>query len=64
MAEQAYRSPLLEWPGAVPADGRDAGLAWHYGDPLGEQRRAEEQAGLLDLSSRDVLLVPGEDRLS
>ena len=59
-----YRSPLLDWPGAVPADGPDAGLAWHYGDPLGEQRRASEAAGLLDLSNRDVLTVPGEDRLS
>lgn len=58
-----YRSPLLDWPGAVPADGPDAGLAWHYGDPLGEQRRASEAAGLLDLSNRDVLQVPGEDRL-
>ncbi|MFL6161417.1 MAG: YgfZ/GcvT domain-containing protein [Jatrophihabitantaceae bacterium] len=58
-----YRSPLLDWPGAVPAGAPDTGLAWHYGDPLGEQRRAEEQAGLLDLSNREVLRVPGEDRL-
>jgi folate-binding protein YgfZ len=64
MAESSYRSPLLDWSGAVPADGPDAGVAWHYGDPLGEQRRAEERAGLLDLSNRDVLRVPGEDRLS
>ena len=63
MADQDYRSPLLDWPGAVPADGPDAGLAWHYGDPLGEQRRAAERTGLLDLSNRDVLQVPGEDRL-
>ena len=58
-----YRSPLLDWPGAVPAADPDAGVAWHYGDPLGEQRRAAEGAGLLDLSNRDVLRVPGEDRL-
>jgi tRNA-modifying protein YgfZ len=58
-----YRSPLLDWPGAVPADGPDAGIAQHYGDPIGEQRRAAEQAGLLDLSHREVLQVPGEDRL-
>jgi len=62
MTEQ-YRSPLLDWPAAVPADGPDVGLAWHYGNPLGEQRQAEEQAGLLDLSNRAVLVVPGEDRL-
>lgn len=58
-----YRSPLLDWPGAVPADGADAGIAWHYGDPLGEQRRAAESAGLLDLSNREILVVPGPDRL-
>jgi folate-binding protein YgfZ len=58
-----YRSPLLDWPGAVPSEVPDAGVAWHYGDPLGEQRRAAEQAGLLDLSNRDVLVVPGPDRL-
>ena len=56
-------SPLLDWPGAVPAQGPDAGIAWHYGNPLGEQRLAEERAGLLDLSNRDVLQVPGADRL-
>lgn len=58
-----YRSPLLNWPGAVAADGPDAGVAWHYGDPLREQRRAAESAGLVDLSHRDVLVVPGPDRL-
>ena len=58
-----YRSPLLDWTGAVPADGIDSGVAWHYGDPLGEQRRAAESAGLIDLSHRDVLIVPGPDRL-
>jgi tRNA-modifying protein YgfZ len=58
-----YRSPLLDWPGAVPAEVPDAGVAWHYGNPLGEQRLAEERAGLIDLSHRDVLRVPGVDRL-
>ncbi|MBV9821092.1 MAG: folate-binding protein YgfZ, partial [Actinobacteria bacterium] len=58
-----YRSPLLDRPGAVAATGPDAGTAWHYGDPLGEQRRAVAGAGLLDNSHRDVLVVPGPDRL-
>ncbi|HEY0167474.1 MAG TPA: folate-binding protein [Jatrophihabitans sp.] len=58
-----YRSPLLDWPGAVEAGGPDAGTAWHYGDPLGEQRRAAAGAGLIDRSHRDVLVVPGPDRL-
>src|SRR5690606_16554284 len=31
------RSPLLDRPGAVEAVGVDAGVAWHYGDPIGEQ---------------------------
>ncbi|MGH3305013.1 MAG: folate-binding protein, partial [Streptosporangiaceae bacterium] len=31
-------SPLLATPGAVPADGPDAGVAAHYGDPYAEQR--------------------------
>jgi hypothetical protein len=35
---QARRSPLLDTPGAVAAEGPDAGVAWHYGDPHGEQR--------------------------
>lgn len=59
-----YRSPLLDWPGAVPAEGPDSGVAWHYGDPFGEQRRANTSAGLIDESHRDILVIPGPDRLS
>ncbi len=58
-----YRSPLLDWPGAVAADGPDAGIAWHYGDPLREQRLAATRAGLLDDSHREILMGPGVDRL-
>jgi folate-binding protein YgfZ len=58
-----YRSPLLELAGAVAADGLDSGTAWHYGDPLREQRTATESAGLFDQSHRDVLVVGGPDRL-
>jgi tRNA-modifying protein YgfZ len=58
-----YRSPLLDWPGAVAAVGPDAGIAWHYGDPLREQRAADTSAALLDGSNRDVVVVPGPDRL-
>ncbi|MGH3554633.1 MAG: folate-binding protein, partial [Mycobacterium sp.] len=34
---------------AVPAPdtGPDAGVAWHYGDPLGEQRAAQTDAVLV-----------------
>jgi tRNA-modifying protein YgfZ len=48
---------------AVPATGRDAGVPWHYGDPLREQRYLATGAGVIDRSNRDVLVVPGQDRL-
>jgi folate-binding protein YgfZ len=55
-------SPLLSRPGAVREDG--GVVAAHYGDPLREQRLLAEGAGLVDRSDRDVLAVPGADRLS
>jgi hypothetical protein len=39
-------------------------VAAHYGDPLPEQRRLAEGVGLVDRSDRDVVVVPGVDRLS
>jgi tRNA-modifying protein YgfZ len=48
---------------AVAADGVDAAVAWHYGDPLGEQRVLNHGAGLVDRSNRGVLTVTGADRL-
>jgi folate-binding protein YgfZ len=48
---------------AVPATGRDAGVPWHFGDPLREQRVLTTGAGVIDRSNRAVLAVPGEDRL-
>jgi folate-binding protein YgfZ len=48
---------------AVPATGVDAGVPWHYGDPLREQRLLSTGAGVIDRSNRDVLQVPGADRL-
>ena len=48
---------------AVPATGRDAGVPWHFGDPLREQRLLSTGAGVVDRSNRDVLVVPGTDRL-
>jgi tRNA-modifying protein YgfZ len=48
---------------AVPATGLDAGVPWHYGDPLREQRVLSTGVGVIDRSNRDVLVVPGEDRL-
>ena len=52
-------------PSAVLAvSGLDAGLPWHFGDPLREQRRLEAGDGAVDLSHRGVLTVTGPDRLS
>jgi folate-binding protein YgfZ len=66
------RSPLLDLPGAVArvrqpgatdATDPDVAIAWHYGDPIAEQRAAVNRSALFDLSHRDVLAVTGEDRL-
>ena len=57
-------SPLLAHPGAVPADGTDAGVAAHYGDPYAEQRALAQSAGQVDRSNRGILRITGEDRLS
>jgi tRNA-modifying protein YgfZ len=57
-------SPLLAHTGAVPAEGSDAGVAAHYGNPAGEQRALARSAGLVDRSNRGVLRVAGPDRLS
>lgn len=60
------RSPLLELPGAVPApeDSADFGVPWHFGDPFAEQRSATRSAVVVDRSHREVVAVPGEERLS
>jgi folate-binding protein YgfZ len=59
-------SPLLELSGAVPPPDPtvDPDVAWHHGDPLREQRVAERDVVVVDRSNREVIAVPGEDRLS
>ena len=57
-------SPLLAAAGAVPAEGPDAGVAAHYGDPFAEQRALARSAGVVDRSHHGVLRITGEDRLS
>ena len=44
--------------------GPDAGVPWHYGDPLGEQRALERGEASVDLSHRPVFAVSGPDRLT
>jgi tRNA-modifying protein YgfZ len=58
------QSPLLSWPGAVEAAWPDEGVAWHYGEPMREQRAAEESAAVVDRSTRGVLRITGADRLT
>jgi hypothetical protein len=57
-------SPLLNAPGAVPADAPDAGVAAHYGDPYAEQRALAAGTGMTDRSHRGVIRITGPDRLS
>ncbi|WP_290341769.1 CAF17-like 4Fe-4S cluster assembly/insertion protein YgfZ [Corynebacterium auris] len=65
--DNPYRSPLLTRPGAVelpdaatsPLDAD--GVAWHYGDPLGEQRALATGPILVDRSHRAVIAVSGPD---
>jgi tRNA-modifying protein YgfZ len=38
-------------------------VAWHHGDPLGEQRAAERGVAVVDRSNREIIAVLGEDRL-
>src|ERR1700736_1377792 len=54
----------MKLPGAVEASWPDEGVAAHYGDPMREQRAAEESAALVDRSNRGVLRITGQDRLS
>ncbi|MFE1954382.1 MULTISPECIES: CAF17-like 4Fe-4S cluster assembly/insertion protein YgfZ [Streptomyces] len=64
MQRHSTSSPLLTLPGAVPGEGRDEGVAAHYGDLFREQRALADGRGVVDLSHRGVLTVTGEDRLS
>jgi tRNA-modifying protein YgfZ len=59
---------MIDIAGAVPVEAldpesADAGVAAHYGDPLREQRALTTGVGLVDRSHRDVLAVPGEERI-
>lgn len=50
--------------GAVEATDRDAGVAAHYGNPLGEQRVLAAGEAIVDLSNRSVISISGQDRLT
>lgn len=59
-------SILTSHPGAVPTPEGDPspGVAWHYGDPLGEQRVATRRAAVVDRSDRAVIELSGDERLT
>jgi folate-binding protein YgfZ len=48
----------------VAAEGVDAGVPAHYGDPLREQRTLAEGIGVVDRGNRGVISVSGPERLS
>lgn len=59
-----YRSPILDRPGAVAATGPDEGVAWHYGEPVAEQRALGRGGAVVDQSHLGVVRLTGPDRLS
>ncbi|MGP7959553.1 CAF17-like 4Fe-4S cluster assembly/insertion protein YgfZ [Sanguibacter sp. A247] len=63
-ATPARRSPLLGRHGAVAALAPDEGVAWHYGDPFGEQRALDRRRAFADQSHTGVVTVTGPDRLT
>jgi hypothetical protein len=48
----------------VTAEGVDAGVAAHYGDPFREQRTLADGTGVVDRGNRGVITVSGPERLS
>jgi tRNA-modifying protein YgfZ len=64
MSTSTATSALLARPGAVEGEGRDAGVAAHYGDPAREQRLLAEGLAAVDLSHRGVVTISGPDRLT
>ncbi len=45
-------------------EGLDAGLVWHYGNPVAEGRAMADGRGVVDLHNRDVVEIEGPDRLT
>ncbi|NNH75619.1 folate-binding protein YgfZ [Nocardia uniformis] len=66
MSSVVAPSPILQFPGAVAGlpESPDSAVAWHYGDPLGEQRAAVERVAVVDRSHRFVISMTGKERLT
>lgn len=45
-------------------EGVDAGLAWHFGNPVTEGRAMADGLGVADLNNRDVVEIEGPERLT
>ena len=43
--------------------GPDAGLPWHFGNPVAEARALEAGEGVVDLGNREIVEISGADRL-
>ncbi|MDQ3576463.1 MAG: folate-binding protein [Actinomycetota bacterium] len=56
----------MSHPGAIPPppESIDAGVPWHFGDPFAEQRAAARKVAVVDRSHRELVAVPGDERLS
>lgn len=54
----------LSLPGQVrpPEAFVDQDVAWHYGDPLREQKNLTQEIGAVDLSNRGIIKITGKDR--
>lgn len=50
--------------GIVVGDGPDAGLVWHYGNPVAEQRAMLAGEAVVELWNRPVIEISGPDRLT
>lgn len=64
MTDRNGDAPVTSTPIPAPDDSPDAGVAWHHGDPLGEQRSAAESVVVVDRSHRGVIEISGDERLS
>lgn len=45
-------------------DGIDAGLPWHFGNPVAEARLLEAGQGVVDLGNREIIEISGLERLA
>lgn len=45
-------------------DGIDAGLPWHFGNPVAEARLLEAGQGVVDLGNREIIEISGPERLA